>query len=179
MTKILSVGTGIAFYLFLCLLFLSNYVVEDRLDSLKKNGLIIDYDNFHLEHDFKSIASFDIKFSNGKTGHFDYAKLEDGKIVFERMSEYDGYVIYGYKIQKQTKKGYSQVGFGNLFNVVSVEDVVKNLSDIDKIIEEMPIINRDSSSSIYTEGFLQKLPDKVRYEDDEVYVIFYRVKIWY
>ena len=176
MTKILSVGTGIAFYLFLCLLFLSNYVVEDRLDYLKKNGLIIDYDNFHLEHDFKSIASFDIKFSNGKTGHFDYAKLEDGKIVFERMSEYDGYIIYGYKIQKQTKKGYSQVGFGNLFNVASVEDVVENLSDIDKLIEEMPIITGDYPPRIYEKDFLQRLPDKVYYEDDEIKIIFFRIK---
>lgn len=153
-----------------------DYAIRDKLADLKQRGLIIDYDDFNWEYDYKNIASFDIKFCNGKTGNFNYAKLVDGKIVFETMSDYDGYVIYGYKIQKQTNKVYLQVGLGNFFNMTSVEDVVENLSDIDKIIEEMPVINMDSSADIYKEDFLQKLPDKVRYEDDEVEVIFYRVR---
>ncbi|MBQ8680860.1 MAG: hypothetical protein IJ530_14080 [Treponema sp.] len=153
-----------------------DYSIRDKLYDYKEKALIEDFEKFHWEYDFKSIASFDIKFSNGKTGHFDYAKLEDGKIVFERMSEYGGYIIYGYKIQKQTKKGYSQVGFGNLFNVASVEDVVENLSDIDKLIEEMPIITGDYPPRIYEKDFLQRLPDKVYYEDDEIKIIFFRIK---
>ncbi|MCR5289375.1 MAG: hypothetical protein K6E51_05235 [Treponema sp.] len=153
-----------------------NYAIRDRLDSLKKNEKIADYENFFWEYDFKNIASFDIKFSNGKNGHFNYAKLVDGKIKFESMGGYDGYGIRGYTKYKDDSGVTDWCGYYKLFNFYTVEDVIENLSVIDKVIEEMPVINDYSPTDIFKEDFLQKLPDKVRYEDDEVEVIFYRVK---
>ena len=153
-----------------------NYAIRDRLDYLKKNEIIMDYQNFYWEYDFKSIASFEIKLSNGKTGCFNYAKLVDGKIVFESMGGYDGYAIRSYMKFKDGSGVTDICGYSKLFNFYTVEDVVENLSSIDKIIDEMPIINRESSADIYDEDFLHKLTDKVRYEDDEVEIIFYRVK---
>lgn len=153
-----------------------DYAIRDKLADLKQRGLIIDYDDFNWEYDYKKIASFDIKFCNGKTGNFNYAKLVDGKIVFESMGGYDGYAIRGYTKYKDGRGVTSYSGYYKLFNFYTVEDVIENLSDIDKVIGEIPVINDYSSTDIYKEDFLQKLPDKVRYEDDEVEVIFYRVR---
>ncbi len=153
-----------------------DYAIRDKLNSLKQTGLIMDYDNFHWEYDFKSIASFDIKFINGKTGVFNYAKLEDGKIMFESMGGYDGYAIGGYMKYKDGRGVTNVCGYYKLLNFYTVEDVIENLSAIDKVIEEMPVIKQKSPVDIYKEDFRQKILDKVRYEDDEVEVIFYKVR---
>ncbi len=153
-----------------------DYSIRDKLKNLKQTGLIMDYDNFHWEYDYKSIASFDIKFINGKTGVFNYAKLEDGKIMFESMGGYDGYAIGGYMKYKDGRGVTNVCGYYKLLNFYTVEDVIENLSAIDKVIEEMPVIKQKSPVDIYKEDFRQKIPDNVRYEDDEVEIIFYRVK---
>ena len=153
-----------------------DYSIRDKLQDLKQHGLITGFENFRWEYDFKSIASFDIKFSNGKTGGFRYAKLVDGKIVFESLSEYDGYNIQGYMKYKDGSGITNIIGYYKLFNFYTVEDVLENLSAIDKVIGEMPVINRYSPSDIHKNDFLQKLPDKVRYEDDDVEVIFFKFK---
>lgn len=170
---IISVVIKLLYFFIIEKLVAPDYAIEDRLELLKKNSLILDYQNFYWEYDYKSIASFDIKFSNGKTGVFNYAKLENGKIVFESFDHYDGYCIRGYKKYKDGRGVTDVFGYYKLFNFCTVEDVIENLSAIDKVIEEMPVINR---GDIHREDFLQKLPDKVRYEDDEAEVIFYRVK---
>ena len=153
-----------------------DYSIRDKLQDLKQLGVIMDFENFHWEYDFKSIASFDIKFSNGKIGVFRYAKLVDGKIVFETMSKYDGYDIQGYMKYKDGSGITNVMGYYKIFDFYTVEDAIENLSDIDKVIGEMPVINGYSPSDIYKNDFLQKIPDKVHYEDDEVEVIFFKFK---
>lgn len=105
--------------------------IKDRLYSLKKNGMIEEVEKFYWEHDFKSIASFNVRFSNGKTGQFDYAKLNNGKIEFEEMTEYDGYIIYRCKIYKDGSGVTNILGYDkNLITKeqakASIESSVKN-----------------------------------------------------
>lgn len=150
--------------------------IQDKLRMLKENEFILNYQNFYWEYDFKSIASFDVKFVNGKIGGFHYAKLENERIEFEQMREYDGYIIYGYKIRKETNEIALQLGIENNFNIISVEDVVENLADIDEMINKMPILEMEYPPNIYANDFLLNLQDKVHYEDDDEKIIFFRIK---
>ncbi len=178
LSKFLSVVSLVAYCLliYLCVSPTHSAAIENRLHYLKKDARIMDYENLFWEYRDRGIASFDIKFSNGKTGVFRYAKLVDGKIVFESLSEYDGYNIQGYMKYKDGSGITNIIGYYKLFNFYTVEDVLENLSAIDKVIGEMPVINRYSPSDIHKNDFLQKLPDKVRYEDDDVEVIFFKFK---
>ena len=173
---IFAISLGIVF-LFWCVNEVSwDYSIRDKLYDYKEKALIEDFEKFHWEYDFKSIASFEIKFSNGKMGVFNYSKLVDEKIVFESMGGYDGYAIRGYMKYKDGRGTTSVCGYYKLFNFYTVEDVIENLSDIDKVIGKMPVINGYSPSDIYKNDFLQKLPNNVRYEDDEIKIIFFRIK---
>ena len=152
-----------------------DYAIEDRLDLLKENGLILDYENFYWEYDSRSIASFAVKFTNGKIGEFDYAKLTDEKIEFERMSVYDGYAIRGYTIFKNLDGVSDVCGYRKLLNISTVEEMIENLDEVDAIINTMPILDTNYPS-VYSEDFFSILPDKVHYEDDDVKIIFFRIK---
>ncbi len=151
------------------------YSIRDKLNALKKSGAIIDFENLRWEYDLKNISSFDVKFSNGKTGSFRYAKFNDGEIEFERMSEYGGYAIRGYTIFKENNLVADIWGYRKLLGINTLEEMIRNLNNLDNVISEMPVLESEHIN-IYDEGFISSLPDTVHYEDDEMKIIFFRVK---